>query len=64
MILCELVWTNFEGVSDEVPKINTDLTTRGLLSPFCFLGTKPPELTPRWQVPWLIGNLIPAESPN
>lgn len=64
MILYELVWTNFEGASDEVPKINTDLTTRGLLSPFYFLVTKPPELTPRWQVPRLIGNLIPAESPN
>lgn len=53
MILHELVWTNFEGVSEEVPKINADVTTRGHLSPFCFLGTEPPQLTARWQVPQL-----------
>lgn len=53
MILHELVWTNFEGVSDDVPKINADVATRELLRPFCFLGTEPPELTARWQVPQL-----------
>lgn len=53
MILHELVWTNFEGVSDDVPKINADVATRELLPPFCFLGTEPPELTARWQVPQL-----------
>lgn len=53
VILHGLIWTNFEGVSEEVPTINTDVTTRGHLSPFCFLGTEPPQLTARWQVPQL-----------
>jgi len=39
VILHKLGLINFEGVSDKVPKMNTDFATRGLSLPFCFLVT-------------------------
>lgn len=56
-ILPELVLTDFEGVSVEVPKMNRDFATRGLPSPICFFITKTQELKQRWLFSPLVGDL-------